>query len=613
MDQKMRGLGVHGSIGSVIHQRQRVARVEANGLFLKAENVLSYMIFAAGAITALFAIHLVFVSYSSLPHWDIWDTQIEYAAKAGSESTLHWLWKQENQHRLVIPKLFLLADLRWFHATQKFLLASILSIQLLHVAVLSWSMRVLGRWHGALWRTGTGVVAFCFFCPSQWENFVWGFQTCFVLPGFFASLSFVGLLLYWTHEKNEYSFSRAWMYLGWTVAGAIGASYSLSNGNLLWPLLTAAALLLRLRIAAVLTIVGAAILNAMVYLHSYSRPPGVISAVHTPIILIKYVAAYFGSSWVSYPEASSFPPTPGFLQAAEYIGTAALLLFVVVLLQLPSYIHKSRPFLVQLCLTLSFCVGTGLITGLARLGFGVVQSFSSHYQTISLLFWSCMALLLLGTVDSLNNMVHHGLLWTQIALIGVMVFSATLAPSPVRRARLRGFGLNAAAMALITEVPDYSQLRWAYPPNPGYVLSLVPLLREQRLSAFYEERSLLLGKPLDSVFVLASSNQCIGQLESVKTIADATSPSVRITGWVWDVGHHRVPSTIVATTDGIIAGVGATGNWRLDVRRTNAQVTADYSGFTGYVRDVRNRSSLRIFAILDRQPESACLFANAER
>src|ERR1700757_1699844 len=101
-------------------------------------NALSYAALVAGLGTIFVSAYLVIVSYSSLPHWDIWDTQISLAARGGSVSLLHWLWQQEDQHRLVIPKLFLLADLHWFHAAQKSLLASIFIIQLLHLTLLVW-------------------------------------------------------------------------------------------------------------------------------------------------------------------------------------------------------------------------------------------------------------------------------------------------------------------------------------------------------------------------------------------------------------------------------------------------------------------------------------------
>ncbi|MGO9515628.1 MAG: hypothetical protein ACLPND_01145 [Candidatus Korobacteraceae bacterium] len=155
---------------------------------------LSYAILLGGILTIAVTFRLVTVTYSSLPFWDGW---IQVGVDGGPPLSPAWLWKQWNEHRLVIPKLFLAADLYLFHARQVFLLGSILAIQLLHLMVLSWSMWVLGGWRGALWRTGTGLAAFCLFCPAQQENFVWGFQVCFVLPQLLATLSFVTLLLYW--------------------------------------------------------------------------------------------------------------------------------------------------------------------------------------------------------------------------------------------------------------------------------------------------------------------------------------------------------------------------------------------------------------------------------
>ena len=150
--------------------------------------LLSYAVMLGGILTIAVALHMVVASYSSLPYWDGWD-EVNIAALGVNPFSPAWLWQQHNEHRLVIPKLFLAVDLRVFGSRQVFLLSSIFVIQLLHLILLSWSMRVLGGWRGALWRTGVGLAAFCLFCPAQWENLVWGFQVCFVLPQLLASLS----------------------------------------------------------------------------------------------------------------------------------------------------------------------------------------------------------------------------------------------------------------------------------------------------------------------------------------------------------------------------------------------------------------------------------------
>src|SRR5271167_563591 len=152
------------------------------GFAPQAIAILSYAILLGGILTIGFSAYLVVVSYSSLPFWDGW-VQIDFPANEGTAHTFDWLWRQYNQHRLVIPKLFLLADLHWFQARQAFLLVTNFLIQFLHLLLLSWSMRVVGGWRGALWRAGTGLAAFCLFCPSQWQNMVMGISgLCFDLP-----------------------------------------------------------------------------------------------------------------------------------------------------------------------------------------------------------------------------------------------------------------------------------------------------------------------------------------------------------------------------------------------------------------------------------------------
>lgn len=295
------------------------------------------------------------------------------------------------------------------------------------------------------------------------------------------------------------------------------------------------------------------------------------------------------------------------------IGIIGLAVFALLILRLDRYIRDRQPFRIQLELTLLFCFGTALITALARAILGVVQAFSSHYQTIALLFWCCIALLMFGEPAS-RGASRRGNVFPlmEVVLLCIIVVAATFWQTPLRRARLRGFGLNAAAMALVTEVPDASLLRWAYPPNPAYVMSFVPMLREDRLSVFAGMQSSLLGQPLESRFRQAASDECAGHLESIVRITGTASRAVRITGWAWDDKHKRPPSMIVATSDGIIVGLGAVGDWRPDVRQAQPKVSSDYTGFTGYVRDAQSSTPLKVYAVLYGSPQSACLFATAE-
>jgi hypothetical protein len=249
--------------------------------------------------------YLVVVSYSSLPSWDGW-IQIDFAANEGPSHTLDWLWRQHNEARMATAKLLLLADLRWFHATQTFLLASIFVIQLLHLWLLGWSMRVLGEWHGALWRTGFGLAVFCLFCPSQRGTFMWGFHTCFVLSGLFATISFIGLLLYWMRSRGPPAKGRR---SGSVYRGSAESHLFLCQWKSALAIAVAAALLLRLRIAAVQTFAISDIVSTAVYLHNY-RPS--YASLDSTVMICKYLAAYFGSSFV--------PTTDDVLQGTAWMA-----------------------------------------------------------------------------------------------------------------------------------------------------------------------------------------------------------------------------------------------------------------------------------------------------
>ncbi len=560
-------------------------------------SLLSYAILLGGFITIGLAVHLVVISYSSLPFSDGW-TPVGAAAGGVKLLSFSWLARQHNEHRLVIPKLFLIADLRLFQYRQKFLLASIFVIQLLHLLLLGWSMRAFGGWRGVVWRTGFGVAAFGLFCPSQWENFVWGFQVCFVLPGLFATLSFIGLLLYWVAPQQVSWTRRRWKFLMLSILAALGSTYSLANGSLLWPLLLVAALFLRLRFPAVVSFGIAGTISTALYFHGYSRPlqhASPTSLAQMPVKVFQYVAMYLGSPWVREYDRS-----------AVFFGIVGLGLAMYLLLRFPLFVKTSRTFSVQLVLTLMFCLGTAFITALGRVNLGLMQAFSSRYQIFAVFFWCCLALLALAA--STEGASRVAPLVFQLLLLAILVRGAGLARVPINQAREHGFQLNVTSTALLTGVDDITQLQFAF-PNPDYILDVLPYMRKTRLSIFSDPVATQLGKPLESAFRMVSSGGCTGAVQSVVVTGAGEVQGLRITGWVWDSKHRRPALGIVAATDGVISGWGAVGQWRPTIRATRRWMNTSFIGFGGYARSAQDSARLHLYAILDNSPLQACFFA----
>ena len=556
---------------------------------------LSYAILLGGFLTVALSLYIVVTTRSSLPFWDGW-TQIEVVASGRNPVSLSWLWQQHNEHRLVLPKLFLAADLRFFQARQVFLLASIFVIQLLHLALLSWSMKVLGGWSGSLWRAGTGLAAFCLFCPTQSENFTWGFQVCFVLPPFFATLSFVALLLYWTEVQQQPGNHPSPKFLVVSILAATGAAHSLASGNLLWPLLVAAAICLRLRVRAILSFASTGAISTALYLFHYARPAGhanPFASLSSPLKILQYCLTYFFSGWPYYD-------TPERLVLSYGMPLVLLVLLFAVL----PYVRKFRAFAVQLVLTLSYCLATALITATGRMNFGISQSTASRYQTVALLFWCCLGLLWLGSAFLAHPRIPYLFFVAQVCLLAIFGVAATRAKYQIWMARGHAFSQQAATAALLTGVGDPLSLAQVY-PEKEMLMKTVPYMRANRLSIFAGAPAGTLGKPLDSVFPLADPGACTGALETVFPVDNSFGavtgfgPGLRVLGWAWDTKRRQIPSAIAVAIDGKLVGLGATGNLR----------PPRSDGFVAYSSELSPQSTAGFYAILNTSPPSACYLA----
>ena len=568
----------------------------------RANSALSWLILISGWVSAGIALYMVVVCYTSLPWSDGW-TQIFAAAHGENLFSLHWLWEQHNEHRLVVPKLLLALDLRFFHASQKLLLSTIFLVQLLHLWLLSWSMRSLGGWRGPVWRAGTGLAAVCLFAPSQWENLTWGFQTCFVLSGLCATLSFVALLLYYTSVQREPQ-SHPWKWIALSVLAALAGMFSLANGLLVLPLLLAAALLLRLGYAVVSTYLIAAVVSVALYFHHYIRPAqnsDPAASLRSPIRLLQYVAVYFGSSW-GY--GSSW--THHNLQIALGTGLAGLALAILFLLRFHRIRKTADTFAVQLLLILLFCIGTAFLTALGRVASGSSQAFAPRYQTIALLFWCCLGCSLLAVSIAGRGSLPR--LTIQVLLLLLFLRGAALVRFPLRDAREHAFQQRAAAAALLSDVEDREQIQQAF-PYADSVLSVVPFMRENHLSIFGEHGRPQPGSTIGSIVREIAPENCRGAIQTVSAVRSDGQQDLRITGWVWNLLYRGPVSYIVVVADRRVVGLGASGDWRPTVRAANPYMNTSFVGFTAYAKSVPPLTPVEIYAVDRKMPEQACYVA----
>ena len=557
----------------------------------RVSSVCSFVLLLGGVLIIALALYMVVVSYSPLPLWDGW-MEVQIAAHGLNLLSPGWLWERDNEHRLVIPKLFLAADLGLFQGRQIFLLASIFAVQLLHLFLLSWSMRVLGGWRGALWRTGTGLAAFCLFYPSQYQNFTSGFQICFVLPQFLGTVSFVGLLLYWSRSQQhpEKRWSR---FLVISIAAAVAATYSLANGMLLWPLLLLAAGYLHLRRSAILAYAVSAALSIGLYFYRlnlssrWEQPANTVaSRIPSPQVLLNFVEKYLAGR--------------ALLVGMLFLG--ALAIFLLVLFPALAYLRRRSAFGMQLILQILFWGGSILLIVVGRAN----QGIESRYHTVALLFFCSVCLLLLGYASSATGRLSSAFLPAQILLLVIVVVGATEAQRPIEEARRQGFLVNAAAASLVSGVVDAETLAKDF-PFLDLLLWTARYLEVHHLSVFATPMASELGKPLQETFPVVSSAGCTGALENVVALDDPRGPGLRLTGWAWDVKRQRPASGIVVASNGTIQGVGAIGDRRPDVLPVGT--ANSHAGYIAYAPRPSGIAVVNVYALLDGSPRQACLVA----
>jgi hypothetical protein len=542
---------------------------------------LSHLILAIGASAVAFALYCVWLGYSPLPWVDGWMFLSEVRASQGQYAPE--LWRQHNDHRIPLPKIFYFLDLLAFDGRNAFLLALIFGIQLANLAGLGWAYRRLGRLDDVTHRTALGLTAFALFSMKQAENFLFGIDLPLMLPVLGAVVAFASAVLYMedTPAGRRVRFGPA--VLAW--AGASMASLSLTSGFVLWPMLALAGLRRRLpRGFVVATTVMGTVLAAGTLLGYHPRASQVLPG---PAALVRYLLVFFGSSW------SALGYTLGAVLAA-----VAIPLVMIRYLRL----HLARrpdPLALFLTSLAVFFLAGAVMTGLARIGQGIHQALAGRYQTGALVFWVSVSVLL---VRAAARRSRAWLLVGQASAVAVMLTSALAAPEVVEDLKLHDQRLRAAELAVRMGVSDDEALLYTVVPpfRSDDLLVAAGFLRSRNLSVFAEPAEAPVGRGFTPAFSTVDAAGCLGSIDGLRAIPHYRWSGIRFDGWAYDTARKsRARSVLAIGPGGQIIGFARTGFRRADVVGAAGQVFDPDTGFVGYIPGDLAQQSARFFAVLD--------------
>jgi len=521
--------------------------------------------------------------WSFLNRMRLWQT--------GQQSFWALLWRQHNEHRMILGLLILVLDQALVAARGTFAAACSWAFQGLHALLwcaLYWKMEKSAAPRMAY----AALVLGAFFSAAQFENFIWPFQANFIAVFLLASAA---VLCFLRHCRT-----RRPVFLVSALALAAGTTFCMANGVLLWPifLLMAAAESAPPRTGVAVLASGAAILAA--YLHGYATPEQqanpVFSLLH-PELLTGYLGAYFLNVWARVP-AFVTPVRAGLFAEALFTAFFGAYLRRRIRGQALDYSFYAYSSL--------FLFGTAALTALGRINYGWAQAQSSRYATPALIFWISLA-----SAACLFASRRESAAWKilGVPLIAAAMFSGMILPKQASRVSAGADWtrqVNISGLSLAVGAFDAAAWARLY-PGPATILSLLPYLKSRRLSLFSDPDVGKIGRPLFSFLTETAPGQCAGSFSGLIPVA-ADAPGLRVGrvfGQAWASAARMRPLQTVFITDGRGTVVGLAYAFR-PVKRLFPSPDPLRGAWGGYARLAPKTRRLFAYGVLPRA-RAACL------
>ncbi len=442
--------------------------------------LLLVILAAWAAINWIETIHRVIRLYNPLPVEDYW--RIPTHLENSRFFKVRELWHQHNEHRIVFPELFFVADMLWFHGEQLLPLAANLAAYFG-----CWILAVMALNSGASASTRTGrfgaaVSAIVIGCPVS--AFV--LSTAFLLNWTLTQFACcAGFLLLWRNKVTGGKFA-----LWGAICAGVVASYSSANGLLVWPVLAIAARLLQLPRRAVLTLAASGILSIGIYFIGYHRT-GTLhlgELLRHPIYTFEFLCAFLSMPF-SADRAASFSIIAGLV-------CILLTCYFFLLARRNRLLHSA--FAILCFGFFAFAILTALLTAVGRMSATHDKLFFAakpvRYVTLPLLNWAFLVIAGLWIADRIRS---KALLMLNTSLIAaILVFS--MAPRLKKWERAREVEIadqQLATLDIENGVPDLAITKSIF-PNLAFVTRFSRVLQLRHLSIYHNGPAEWLGTPI---------------------------------------------------------------------------------------------------------------------
>ena len=316
-----------------------------------------------------------------VPSGDQWDMIPLFEKSFQGTITFHDLWEQKAEHRPLFQRIIVIALARFSNWNISYEIGFNVCVAIASMvglaALIVRSARRLGV-KGAIW--AIPLVSIIFFGLNQWEDWLWGY-------GMYAFLNVFSLVYAMLALSSQ---PLRWKHLVAGFAMGVLSTYSTASGVLLWPL-GFLVLFFNHSVPAERRrnyLIAWAVVGLMVtasYLYGYHKPayhPSMSVLFHHPARYVYYVFIYLGTPIVG---KESFI----FYSALANGAVIAGLSYTMVRERRAAWSDLSA----YLALAL-YSLGTAMLTGVGRLGFGPDQAQSPRYVTLAVPYWIATVVLI---------------------------------------------------------------------------------------------------------------------------------------------------------------------------------------------------------------------------
>jgi hypothetical protein len=555
-------------------------------------DVVAYLILLAGIATAFSTAYLMRVGYSVVPYWDEMHEVQLYVSQR--QSLLRWMWAQHNEHRIVFYKLLFILDMHLFKGRHWPMFIGIFCCQGIVAVIFASVLWKMGCQKRSAWIASFGIILYCLFCPSQWENFSWAFQLSFALVTVWATTAI--LLVVFQKQRLDQDQPLSGWTLPASLAVAAAASFTSGNGIIVWPIMIA----LAVSMALPWRLIGLYVLgfagSASLYMVGYGSIPThhahPLESLQKPLQVLQFIENYFGGALV----------TNNHLDWAAQIGQTGLLIAVVMICLLIGQRDKASLLDYFLAGILLYSLTTAVITSLGRLTLGVDQPFASRYQGFALLFWCALVVWLISVLA--RRRAATQLVTVYLLALFVIVTSGEDFGPILERVRNVATNRDVGGVALIVGVHDDNFIKQAVCPFPDVTWAAVEYLREHSLSLFSETMAKQLRQDLSSTYTVTAANSCRGSVDVVQQ-ADNNLDGLSLEGWIVD-RHSRPVPRLLFVEGGKIVGFGVSGRQRVDVVKAVQSKAALRSGWVGYANISEVGRPIDVYGVVDFGKGKAC-------